>query len=275
MAGGFVRIAIVASNMPHHIEHAQAMAEGLSKHNVDSVICPEGVPVAEETVICWGWRIGRPFRDMGKNVLVMERGYIDRMDWTSLGWNGLNGRASRPWAHSGEERILAHHPRAVRRWGAVGRSALIIGQVSGDEAVRGVDMQGWYSMATAKCYELGFELVKFRPHPVATQYGQKDDVNGVFYDYAPLSASLADAAIVVTFSSNTGVEAMLAGKPVIACDAGSMAWPIAMQNFDSVKTLEPSGRRHWAAHLAWSQFSLNEIRSGFAWDVVKDSQTLQ
>lgn len=248
------------------------MAEGLSRHGIESNAYSEGAKVPEETVICWGWRIGRPLREIGKNVLMMERGFIERMKYTSLGWNGLNGRAVRNWTGDGSLRLESLFPRALRRWEPTGRYALVIGQVSGDEAVRGIDLLGFCRMAVAKCYEAGFREVRFRPHPVSTQYGLRDDV-GVESCYRPLTESLAGASLVVTFNSNTGVDAVLAGKPTITCDQGSMAWPVAMHDFNALTVTEPPGRVAWASRLAWSQFSIDEIRSGFAWDVVKDSPT--
>jgi hypothetical protein len=69
-----------------------------------------------------------------------------------------------------------------------------------------------------------------------------------------LSDALAGAELVVTYNSNTAVDALLAGKLIHAEDEGSMAWGW-------------KDRAEWAARLAWRQFSMDEIRSGFAWGV--------
>ncbi len=58
--------------------------------------------------------------------------------------------------------------------------------------------------------------------------------------------ALAGARAVITFNSNTGVEAVLAGKPTVAIDEGSMAWPVtAHEIIDYPK--EPN-RLTWAGH---------------------------
>jgi len=69
----------------------------------------------------------------------------------------------------------------------------------------------------------------------------------------PLAKALAGAAVVITWNSNTAVDAILAGKNTTAADKGSMAW-------------EVSDREAWAHALAWRQFSQDELTSGFAWE---------
>jgi len=74
---------------------------------------------------------------MGRDVLVMERGYIgDRTHWTSLGWNGLNGRARVPLAPAdGGARFERNYSRLMHPYNPAGHYALIIGQVPGDASL--------------------------------------------------------------------------------------------------------------------------------------------
>jgi hypothetical protein len=70
---------------------------------------------------------------------------------------------------------------------------------------------------------------------------------------------MAGAGLVVTFNSNTGVDAALFGRPVIAMDEGSMAWPVAGHQ---VTEIVMPDRSAWAARLAWCQWTMDEMRSG-------------
>jgi hypothetical protein len=263
-----VKVGILVHPSAHQIEHANALAEGLDRHGVEATIYREERREwpAEDVVACWGWRLGKSLRDAGKDVLVLERGFIDRMNWTSLGWNGLNGRASRPQGSPG--RFWRSFPRVLRKWAPSGSYGLVIGQVVGDMSVAGVDLPNWYASAAREIQSLGLDA-RFRPHPVAIEHGEPANVPGTQTTFRSLAEDLADAAVVVTFNSNTGVDAMLAGKPTCVFDAGSMAWPVAVRNCVSIQD-EPMDRLPWAESLAWGQFSLDEIRSGFAWDCVKD-----
>jgi hypothetical protein len=64
---------------------------------------------------------------------------------------------------------------------------------------------------------------------------------------------------------------VLAGAATVTCDEGAMAWPIA---YHTIGEYDGSGlcmppRERWAADLAWCQFSPEEIRNGFAFDVLR------
>jgi hypothetical protein len=262
-----VKIGIVVGNMPHHVAHAEALATGLARHGIETDTVSEGRIPDAHTVACWGWRLGGPLRKAGKEVLVMERGFIERMRYTSLGWNGLNGTARRDWPSEGHIRLHTLFPRALQAWNPHGMYVLIVGQVPGDAAVAGVNLPKWYAEAAAACAKFG--PIRFRPHPVAIGFGLQDSIVGALTSHAALQDDLRGARVVVTWNSNAGVDALLAGKPTIVRGSGSMA-SIAAHDW-SIQG-EPY-RTDWASQLAWSQFSMDEIRSGYAWDVIKDSQT--
>src|SRR6185295_14381456 len=135
--------------MDHHQIHGQALAEGLLRHGVEVDFCPEEAVPAADVCACWGWRLGERLRDKGKRVLVMERGYVNRMEWVSLGWDGLNGRAVRRWDTLPDRwAMFSSH---VRAWRPGGSYALLVGQVLGDMSVKHVDLSAWYAEAVREC----------------------------------------------------------------------------------------------------------------------------
>lgn len=236
------------------------MSEGLAALGVEHerhVTPPDDVDVA----ICWGWRVGKTLQ--AKRVLVMERGYLgDRMLWTSLGWGGLNGRAEFAPATDNGERFEQNFGHLLKPWKQDGGYALILGQVAGDQAVANVEIEAWYAEAGAAMERRGFE-VRFRPHPKSGGSGKalRSHLAG-----GTLDEALAGAAVAVTWSSNSGVEAVLAGVPTIACDEGSMARPVAAHSLGD-ELVRPD-RSAWCREMAWRQFTTDEIRSGFAWQHV-------
>lgn len=88
------------------------------------------------------------------------------------------------------------------------------------------------------------------------------------YDTRPIRLDLADCWAVVTFTSNAGVDAALAGIPVLAtmpCAA------LSMGSGDLSKIEQPvmpGGRDRWAARLANHQWSLHEMARGDLWRVL-------
>lgn len=248
-------VRIIASpGAPHQVRHAKAIQKGFARHGV--VACIGHRPQEDDrTIVCWGWRQGKVWHQQGRSVLVMERGYIgDRMGtWSSLAWNGLNGRGKvPPVPEDGGKRFNDHHAGLMQEWNPTGDYVLIIGQVPGDAALAGRDLQGWYAEQAAKDWR---RPVYFRPHPLAHRRGPIRPVPGAPVKNGALPEALAGAAWVVTYNSNTAVDSMLAGKPTHVDDEGSMAWNV-------------TNREQWAHKLAWRQWTIDEMESGFALDHV-------
>jgi hypothetical protein len=262
-----MKVAIVANlSARHQQSHAAAMAEGLKRHGIDATIQRSHERISARVAICWGWRMGLQLQRAGRDVLVMERGYLgDRFAWTSLGWNGLNGRAKFVTPDDDDGARFRQH-FSLTPWRAGGDYVLIAGQVPGDMALAGRDLGPWYAgaaQAAGRTYGLP---VRFRPHPEAARLGRRSPaVPGAATAGGTLAEALAGAAVLLTFSSNTAVDAVVAGVPAVTADQGSMAWAVAAHTVGDRITPD---REAWAARLAWCQWSLDEIRDGRAWEVV-------
>lgn len=253
---------VVNPMLDHHATYASALADGARRHGVEVRIVDALGAAQADVVACWGWRLGEPLRAAGKRVLVMERGYIgDRMRWTSLGWNGLNGRAMF-YPFDDRSRFWRYHADQMRPINLRGDYVLLIGQVEGDAALDGVDIRAWYDETARRAAERFRLPVRFRPHPLAAD----TVVPGVQSIGGDLAHALDGAALVVTWNSTVGVEALLRGKPTVAMDRGSMASTVAVQD---LRIELPINREAWAERLAWYQWTLDELRNGYAWDVVR------
>jgi hypothetical protein len=220
--------------------------------------------------VLWGVRRQdyiRRAKSHGSDVCVLERSYLaDRFTWTSVSFGGeLNGRAEfRTPQGVGLERFesfgLKLTPWCIRPDGY----ALIIGQVPGDQSIKDVDINSFYRQTAEALRRAGHQEVYFRAHPQAT--GRRTGTfQGVPTLGGDLAHALAGAKLVLTWNSNTGVDAALAGRPVVAMDPGSMVWDIAGHQVDEVRTPD---RTAWASRLAWCQFTKAEMESGFCQEAV-------
>ena len=268
--------ALVSGHASHQVMTAESLRLGATAHG-DEVTVFTGAMQREfydrghfDAVCTWGWRRAIPHRDAGFDVLVMERAYVDdRFRWVSLGWNGLNGRARWP-DNADPSRWHKHFTHLMLPWRSVQSAdcrsgyALLLGQVPSDSACLNVRMHPWLSNVAQQLRVRGWRVV-FRPHPSSPRMV----VPGA--EQAPFGASLADdlsgAAVAVTWNSNSGVDAALAGVPVIACDEGSMAWDIA--GHDLADPLTTPDRSEWSARLAWRQWLQEEVASGEAWPHIR------
>lgn len=254
-----MKISILAANTSRHqVDHAKWIAKGLALHGHEAVITHSVHTCNSDYVVCWGWRNGSAIAARGRQVLVMERGYIgDRFLWTSLGWNGLNARAVMPCIND-NTRFSQHHEKLMQPWCVGGDYILLIGQVPGDAALGGRNLSNWY-LDTARALESHYGApVLFRPHPRANPGAYP---RGLTHATGSLAEALARARVVVTYNSNTAVEAVLAGKPTLALDKGSMAWDVTGH---SMGIHFMGDRQVWASQLAWKQWLPHEIEDGSA-----------
>lgn len=265
--------AISVNHAIHQKEHGYALQRGFERHGIKTEFV-QGDTICDRADFHVTWSIKRPrifewSQRNNKHVLVMERGHVgDRMNWTSMGWDGLGNRGKYAKAPNGD-RWNKHWSHLLQPWkdGQDGY-ALLLGQCTGDASLYGLTggFEGWAQEQTNALMALGY-AVKYRPHPLMTRQGNRFCPKGATLSITEsLYLDLQLAALAVSYNSTAGVEAVLAGVRTIALDEGSMAWPVASQRIDQPIICN---RTQWTWDLSWSQFTLDEIQSGFAWEAVQ------
>jgi hypothetical protein len=221
-------------------------------------------------LVLWGVRRDAAIKQQkraGGDVCILERGYLgDRHEWTSVSFGGgLNGRGIFRGPFHDASRWETNFAHLMKPWkGITGGYALILGQVPGDMSVKGqVVLPAFYAQAAAAFNKVGF-ITKFRPHPKANR---RERCNGAQAIGGSLEEALAGAAVTISYNSNSTVDAVLAGVPSVAMDQGSMAWDVTGHKLEYPASPD---RTHWAYALAWKQWRLEEMRSGYCWDAVRE-----
>jgi hypothetical protein len=79
-----------------------------------------------------------------------------------------------------------------------------------------------------------------------------------------------DTFCVVGYSSNALVEAAMADIPVIPLghSATKSLYSYQLEDIEKIKPAYPSDKQAWLNHLAYSQFTRDELLSGYAWELV-------
>lgn len=277
-----MRAYVVARGGGHQVDWGTAFAEGLRRHGWSVEVRPDWPSsdgrLNHDLLVLWGVRrrdaIERQ-KAAGGEVCILERGYVgDRFHWTSVSFGGgLNGRAEFRGERSDQSRFDEHFGHLMRPWRDKEGYALLVGQVPGDMSLSpvGGSLAEWYARTARELIVHGHD-VRFRPHPLAGRHGPIKGVEGARIIDGTLEEALAGASIAVTFNSNTGVESVLAGIPTVAMDIGSMAWPVTSHEFG--ETITPD-RSQWAAEIAWKQWSMAELESGYCWEVVNAGEGRQ
>lgn len=202
-------------------------------------------------------------RENNLDVVVLETGYVNRGDGENhhyaVGFNGLNGRAD--FRNEGMPDTRWQMLGAQLRPYSRGEKVILCGQVPWDASVDMHDHVKWLKQTASQLQKITGRKIIFRPHPKAPLPA----LPGCESSQRPLEEDLANAHCVVTWNSNSAVEAAIYGKPVFAFDEGSMCWEIANRSLLDIDDPKYPDRKQWANNLAYCQWTLDEIRNGEAW----------
>lgn len=276
---GRLKAVFHVNHLAHQQHHGEAMRDGLARHGIKTEFAKADRPAGGDFCVIWGWKQARVIgaaKAAGRPVLVMERGHLpDRMQWTSCGWGGLGNRATYPNPGDDGERWGMNWGGLLKPWrDAHNGHALLLGQVPGDAALYGLPatFNEWAQATVDALRRAGWLRVVFRPHPLTVRTNiVRCPVGATLSTNAALDDDLAGAALAVGYNSTATVETVLAGVPTVTLDpAGSMAAPVTMHAIPEYgRPLARPSRQEWAHRLAWCQFSVEEIRSGFAWECLR------
>jgi hypothetical protein len=265
-----LKISLCARPGTHQDAAVKLFAKGLAKHGLACMSYASSPPPSDLTVV-WGVR-HRPAvltqKQSGGRLLVMERAYLgDRFQWMSLGYDGLNGFADFCNDNVPSDRAKEYWPKLLQTQTTRNGPAVIMGQVPGDASLRGMVFADWANIMVRKLKARGWPVV-FRPHPLKMP---EHKVECPYID-GSLPDVLAQARLVVTYNSNSGVDAVVAGVPTVAVDRGSMVWGLASADVPAQSSpSSPSEleRQRWLEKIAYCQWLPDEIASGAAWDHLK------
>ena len=131
---------------PRHLANIEAMRDGLVRHGESARILEIGGYEPSDLSVVWSDYNTRQFQE---EFLVMERGYIDRTSWISIGYNGLNGRAE--FYKQTSPRHLKFSD-LIQPWKDDGDYVVIMGQVFSDASLRNVDYREFLASRTWGIY---------------------------------------------------------------------------------------------------------------------------
>lgn len=242
-----------------------SFVQGLQRHGWDATITPEAVPC--DLLIMWGARrtyLANYAKQHGGEICVLERSYLgDRFHYTSVSFGGgLNGRGRFVGPFTDGSRFQTLFSHLMKPWRTTrGDYALIMEQVETDFACTNMHMPSFYQQAENALSP--HIAVRRRPHPKLTPGTPAQEASRAKFT---LEQDLAGADFVVTYNSNTAVDAVMAGVPAMSFDQGSMAWDVTTHTLDA-KPIKPD-RTAWANALAWKQWTKEEMASGYCWDCI-------
>ena len=239
---------LIKPNKPHHEKWCGAFSEG---YNGNVLETPDRGDIVQDVdlVVFWSMHWDAVIQDCrrkGIPFLCLEMGYIDRENFASVNLNGLNGRSKLQVPSDDNSRCMKHG-WYQKKQKLPGDRIVIMGQLPGDKSLDGIDIYDW-ALKVHERYKAIDLYSEFKPHPLDKQEIAKIPIfTGDIHK---------DASYLVTYSSNSGVDAWVNGVSAIAHSETSMLWK--WQN-------KIGFMNEFMNDISYRQYSLEEFRSGEAW----------
>lgn len=232
-------------------------------------------------------------------IVWEEGGFRQYQNYKRIGWwsyrsdDGIfnnNDVNSDRW-----KKFLSATGLKIKDWKSPGDKIVLMGQVNADSAMITMFEKGYKNF----CHwtEEHIKIIRkytdrpilIRPHPkeYSAFRSVKEHLNSTFknievsknfFDQDPklnhggggLYKDLKNAYCVVTFNSNSAVEALCEGIPIFALDSGSIAYEIAHQDLSQIENLNYNiDISSWCNKVAYTMWNSEEIKSGETWAHLK------
>lgn len=211
------------------------------------------------------------YRAEGKPVIFIDLGYWNRKKRTRFdGFHKLVLNSRHPTEYFQNTRHPADRFKAlgvpILPWRKKGRHIIVAGMSAKGAAAEGLAAEQWERNAVAELRKHTDRPIIYRPKP--NWIGPRPIFGTTMQRDVPLEHALRDAHAVVTHHSNVAVDAILAGIPAI-CPYGVAAC-MSVPDFSMIEDLAmPDGREQWAADIAYTQYSVQEMQNGVAYLYLK------
>lgn len=136
------------------------------------------------------------------------------------------------------------------------------------------DTHNWLTTTVQALKQQTTREIVVREKPMDPQVATKNGITHLIGfnkrdDAVPLIEDLKDAYCVVAFNSNVAIKAICMGIPVI-CGPECAAYPVA-NKIEDIENIDYFDREPWLHYLAYRQFKLSEINSGYAYDIISST----
>jgi hypothetical protein len=171
-------------------------------------------------------------------------------------------------------------------WKTDGDYILVCMQKVGDASLRGADIFSWTEQTVKEIRQHTERQIIVRPHPLYRKKIQHANCKRMVCEYSnvqwqeadvtqkefvPIEKQLQHAWCTVTYSSGTGIDAVINGTPNIACDTGSMVYDVSSTDIAQVEEPYRGDKQEWTNKIAHCQWSIEEFESGECWEHVSKS----
>lgn len=168
-------------------------------------------------------------------------------------------------------------------WKQDGDYILLCMQKVGDASLRGCDIFSWTEQTVKHIRQYTERQIVVRPHPLyrkKDQHARCKETVCRYHDvvwqetdvrqegFVPIQKQLINAWCTVTYSSGTGIDAVINGVPNVACDSGSMVYEVSSKDIAEIEAPYRGDKKQWTNKISHCQWSVDEFESGECWQHV-------
>ena len=171
-------------------------------------------------------------------------------------------------------------------WKQDGEYILLCMQKVGDASLRDADVFEWTENTVNDIRKHTDRKIIIRPHPlyrksslhntlkekvlnVSNTHWQETDL--LKDGFVSIQEQLQKAWCTVTYTSGSGIDAVINGIPNIACDTGSMVYDVSSKDIAEVENPYRGEKKEWTNRIAHCQWNIDEFESGECWKHVSKS----
>ena len=171
-------------------------------------------------------------------------------------------------------------------WKQDGEYILLCMQKVGDASLRDADVFEWTENTVNDIRKHTDRKIIIRPHPlyrksslhntlkekvlnVSNTHWQETDL--LKDGFVSIQEQLQKAWCTVTYTSGSGIDAVINGIPNIACDTGSMVYDVSSKDIAEIENPYRGEKKEWTNRIAHCQWNIDEFESGECWKHVSKS----
>jgi len=234
-------------------------------------------PIKEADVVCFYGLAGnlmqifKDYRAMGTQTVFLDLGVWGRKGEKYPDYHRVAINDYQPTAYFQQgatpERFLVFE-RQIQPWQYDGEEILVAGMSERASQVWGL------GHATDHARAMIEEIRRHTNRPIAYRskpsWMEAVPIEGTRYAMGPLNEELRKAWMVITYRSNVSVDGLIAGVPCIVLGDHPA---LVMSHNDLTRIEDPlrlpdPARLQFCSDLAWQQFSLREMRTGYMWKTI-------
>jgi hypothetical protein len=156
----------------------------------------------------------------------------------------------------------------LRPWRSDGRHILLLGQTQHGYGTQHLSLpiNKWFERIVRQLRGATDRPIVFRPHPDEKAVPSVEVSGFVVRERGrKLKDELEGAWCCVAKTTNAVVEAIVRGIPVVTDDPLCLGYPVASHDFAGIENPATPERAQWAYDLAYTQWSIEDLRQGLPW----------